>query len=99
MELIDLSTHARDPKYYNRDRDMEVALAWNAIRKTLIELEKEALFPYIQSVRLTEKNIIINTGKPIVNGELKLFQKELLAAINTSLSFLKKLPREKLQLQ
>ncbi|MDD2693691.1 MAG: hypothetical protein PHY14_02060 [Candidatus Gracilibacteria bacterium] len=99
MELIDLSTHARDPKYYNRDRDMEVALAWNAIRKTLSELGKEDLFEYIQSVRLTEKNVIITTEKPIVNGELKLFQKEIIIAINTSLSSLKKPAREKLQLR
>ena len=93
MQLIDLSTHARDPKYYNRDRDMETALAWNAIRKTLSENGKEALFPYIQSVRLTEKNIIITTEKPIVNGELKLLQTQILNAVNTSIQPLGKISR------
>lgn len=74
MELIDLSKHARDPKYYNRDRDIETALAWNAVKKPLIEAGREDLFEYIKSVKVTEKNVVITTGKPIINSELKLFK-------------------------
>ena len=44
MKRIDLSEHARNPAYYNRDQDMEVALAWNAIKKTLAEVGREELF-------------------------------------------------------
>jgi len=40
MELLDLSKHARDPKYYDRDRDMETALAWNAVQKTLLNMDR-----------------------------------------------------------
>lgn len=68
MELINLSHFNTD--YRNR-RDIETALAWNAVKKTLIELGREELFAYIKSVKITEKNITIMTGKPIVNEELK----------------------------
>jgi len=37
MKRLNLQEHQRDPQYYNRDRDMAVALAWNALKKTLIE--------------------------------------------------------------
>lgn len=82
MELIDLSKHARDPKYYNRDRDIETALAWNAVKKTLIEVGREDLFAYIKSVKVTEKSITISTGKPIVNSELQNYKKTLILSIN-----------------
>lgn len=68
MELINLSHFNTD--YRNR-RDIETALAWNAVKKTLIELDREELFAYIKSVKVTEKNITLMTGKPIVNEELK----------------------------
>lgn len=49
MELIDLSKHARDPKYYNRDRDIETALAWNAV-KNLSSKQDERIFSSILRV-------------------------------------------------
>ena len=61
MELINLSKHLRDPKCHNRDRDIETALAWNAIKTTLIEVGREDLFGYIKSVKVTEKSVIITT--------------------------------------
>ena len=97
MQLIDVSTHARDPKYYNRDRDMETALAWNAIRKTLTRLGRDDLFGYIQSVRLTEKSVIVTTNKPIINAELKLYRNELLQSINSSLQSFSPITRQQIK--
>ena len=68
MQLIDLSHFNTD---YRSRRDIETALAWSAVKKTLTELGREELFDYIQSVKVTEKNITIKTSKPIVNEELK----------------------------
>lgn len=96
-ELINLSEHARNPDYYNRDRDIAVALAWNAIKKTLSELGKEDLFGYIKSVRLTEKSIVITTGKPIVNTELGHYREKFLTEINMSLKTFQVASREKLR--
>lgn len=84
MERLDLKKHLRDPKYYNRDRDMEVALAWNALKKTLLHADRVELFPYIKSIKLTEKSIIISTTKPIVNSELLPLREDLHRAIRAS---------------
>jgi hypothetical protein len=35
MKKIILSIRERNPLYYDKSRDMETALAWNAIQKTL----------------------------------------------------------------
>lgn len=73
---------------------METALAWNAIKKILVQEKREELFAYIQSVRLTEKNIVITTEKPIVNSELKMHSEAILTLANTSLGsmgFLKRI--------
>ncbi len=86
MERIDISQHARDPKYYNKDRDIEVALAWNAIKKVLIEEHRDELFEYVKSVRLTDKNIVITTTKPIANAEISFYKKKILERYNTSSS-------------
>lgn len=82
LELINLAEHARNPDYYDKSRDMETAIAWNAVKKTLTELGREELFGYIKSVKLTEKNIVISTGKPVANAELKIYREQLLESVN-----------------
>ena len=84
-ELINLTSRARNPDFYDKTRDMETAIAWNAIKKTLSDTDREDLFKYIKSVRLTEKFIIITTEKPIANGEIKIYNEILLERINTGL--------------
>lgn len=80
MELIDLSHFNTD---YRHRRDLETALAWNAVKKTLMTHGRDELFAYIQSVKVTEKNITITTNKPIVNEELRGYSLEFMTAINT----------------
>ena len=65
MEKIDIRKHARDPKYYNRDRDIETALVWNAVKKTLENSAREALFKTIKSIKISERTILITTEKPL----------------------------------
>ena len=67
MKRLDL---AHIPSEYRKEKDILTALAWNAVKKTLEEKKREEIFPYIQSVRLTDKYIVITTGKPIINEEL-----------------------------
>lgn len=90
MQLIDLSHFSTD---YRKRRDIETAIAWNAVKKTLIELGREDLFEYIQSVKVTEKNIILTTGKPIVNAELKLIASTILQNVNIGLKTIGSLER------
>lgn len=78
MEKIDIKKHARDTAYYNRDRDMETALVWNALKKTLKELSQEELFPTIKSVKIGERTITITTERPLMNNILKIHQEILL---------------------
>lgn len=86
MELINLSKHSKKWGNYHRRRDMETALAWNTIQKTLTRLEKWALIPYIKYVKITEQTVIISTEKPIINNELRSIEKYLITDINTALS-------------
>lgn len=66
MERISLKTSST----YRTGHDIETALAWNVIKKVLVEAGREELFPYIQSVKVTEKYITLKTGKPLINAEL-----------------------------
>jgi hypothetical protein len=66
MEKISLKTSS----IYRTNHDIETALAWNAIKKVLVEAGRDELFPYIQSVKITEKYITLKTGKPLINAEL-----------------------------
>lgn len=95
MELINLSHFNTD--YRNR-RDIETALAWNAVKKTLTELGREELFAYIKSVKVTEKNITIMTGKPIVNEELKWHSGAILTSVNTGLKTIGSMERAGMKL-
>lgn len=89
LEPINLTIRARNPDYYDKSRDIETALTYNAIKKVLESTWKEELFEYIKSVKLTDKNIVITTGKPIVNAELKMYKESLGLSINTSLKYMK----------
>lgn len=81
------------PSEYRDLKDIHTALAWNAIKKTLTEVNRDALFPYIKSVRLSEKYIIITTEKPIANAEIKLFAEIILSRINKGIQPFSGIPR------
>lgn len=98
LELLDLSSRARNPDYYDKSRDMETAIAWNAVKKTLAEVGREELFGYIKSIKLTEKNIVITTGKPVANAELKIYREKLLESVNQGLGGIGANHREGLRL-
>lgn len=70
MKRIDISIREKNPLYHDRSRDIETALAWNAVKKALHEAGRDELFPYIQSVKVTEKYITLKTSKPLVIAEL-----------------------------
>lgn len=73
------------PSDFRDQKDIHTALAWNAIKKILTENNREELFLYIQSVRLSEKYIIITTGKPIVNAEIKIYAEKILSRFHESM--------------
>lgn len=98
LEPLNLAIRARNPEYYDKSRDMETALTYNAIKKTLQSEWREELFSYIKSVKLTDKNIVITTGKPVVNAELKMYREQVLESVNTGLSGVGVRQREKLYL-
>ena len=98
LELLDLASRARNPDYYDKSRDMETAIAWNAVKKTLVEVGREELYSYIKSVKLTDKNIVISTGKPIVNAELKIYREELVESVNQGLCGIGVMKREKVRM-
>ena len=85
LEPLNLAIRARHPDYYDKSRDMETALAYNAIKKIIQSEWREELFGYIKSVKLTDKNIIITTGKPIVNAELKMYREKIVKEVCSSL--------------
>lgn len=85
MQKIDIKNHLRDPKYYNRDRDMEVALVWNAVKKFLVSRDRSDLFTYIKSIKIAQKTIIITTNKPLINSELSSLRETLHESICTAL--------------
>lgn len=85
LEPLDLSIRARNPDYHDKTRDIETALAWNAVRKTLENMGRIELVEYIKSVKISEKYITIFTEKPIVNSELKIYTEDILSRLNTSL--------------
>lgn len=82
LEPLNLALRARNPDYYDKSRDMETAIAYNAIKKVLQAVKREELFAYIKSVKLTDKNIVISTGKPVANSELKIYREQLFSSIN-----------------
>ncbi len=97
--LINIKERERNTEYYDRTRDMETAIAWNSVKKTLTLNKRELLFEYIKSIRLTEKNIIISTEKPIVNSELKIYTKDILTHFNTTIQSIGGKKRENIRTQ
>ena len=85
MELINLSSRTRNAEYFDRSHDMETALAWNAVKKSLTEAGREDIFVHIKSVKVTEKYITITTHKPIVNAEIKLYSEDICAQLHESM--------------
>ncbi len=83
--LIDISKREHSKEYYDRSRDMATALAWNAVKKVLHEHHREELFSPIQSIRLTEKALIITTLKPVVNAEIKMYAEKILSKFQESM--------------
>lgn len=61
LTLLDLSSRAINPDYHDKSRDMETALAWNTLQKTLTNTGKGILFKYIKSIKISDKNITICT--------------------------------------
>jgi hypothetical protein len=97
--LINIAKRTQNTEYYDRSRDIETALAWHSTKKILIESKREELFGYITSIRLSEKNIVITTGKPIVNTELKEYIESILKNFNETIPSLGGRKREKIRTQ
>lgn len=97
--LINIAKRTQNTEYYDRSRDIETALAWHSTKKILIESKREVLFSYITSIRLTERNIVITTGKPIVNAELKIYTELMLKNFNETIMSLGGNKREKIRTQ
>ncbi len=38
--LLNLASRAKNPDYHDKTRDIETALAWNAIQKTLLNMDR-----------------------------------------------------------
>ena len=73
------------PSDFRESHDIHTALAWNAVKKILIENNREELFGHIHSIRLSEKYIIITTEKPIVNAEIKMYAENVLSRFHESM--------------
>lgn len=85
MERLSLKDHSHT---YKKDHDMMIALAWNAVKKTLQHAGREELFGYIKSIYVGEKTVTISTGKPIINTELKIYRELLERNIGEQLAFI-----------
>lgn len=84
MERISLEDHTET---YQKNHDLLTALAWNAVKKTLQNINREELYAYIQSIYVGEKTVTLTTGKPIVNTELKIYRELLEKNIEEQLHF------------
>lgn len=99
LTLLDLSSRAINPDYHDKSRDIETALAWNAVQKTLLNMDRGDLSKYIKSVKLSDKTMVITTTKPIVNAELKVYIPQILMNANESFRQIKTTEREKIILK
>ena len=97
--LLDLSSREKNPDYHDKTRNMETALPWNAIQKTLLNMDRGDLSKYIKSVKLSDKSIVITTTKPIVNNELRIYTEQILQNANESFDNIKTIRREKIILK
>lgn len=97
--LLNLASREKNPDYHDKTRDIETALAWNAIQKTLLNLDRWDLSKYIKSVKLSDKTIVITTTKPIANAELHIYTEQILQNANESFDQIKSVRREKIILK
>ncbi len=93
---LNLANREKNPDYYDKSRDMETALAWNAVQKTLINMDRGDLSKYIKSVKLSDRTIVVTTTKPIANAELRIYSEQMLANANESFGLIKAVRREKI---
>ena len=93
---LNLADREKNPDYHDKSRDMETALAWNAVHQTLINMGRLELVPYIRSVKLSERTIVITTTKPIANAELRIYSEQILANANESFERIHSMRREKI---
>ncbi len=96
MERLSLSNYNPD---FRSKRDIETAIVWNAIKKTLENVWRQELFPYIKSVRVSEATITLITEKPIITVELQIYKESLVDTINTSLLQIASKPRTQIRIQ
>ena len=96
---LNLADREKNPDYYDKSRDMETALAWNAVQKTLINMDRIDLCKYIKSVKLSDRTIVVTTTKPIANAELKIYTEQMLANANESFALIQVPKREKIMLK
>ncbi len=96
---LNLAEREKNPDYYDKSRDMETALAWNAVQKTLINMDRLDLCKYIKSVKLSDRTIVITTTRPIANAELKIYTEQILANANESFGLIQAVKREKIILK
>lgn len=93
---LHLADREKNPDYHDKSRDMETALVWNAVQKTLINMSRLELIPYVKSVKLWERTIVITTTKPIANAELRIYSEQILSNANESLERIGSIKREKI---
>ncbi|MBC7498379.1 hypothetical protein H7170_01925 [Candidatus Gracilibacteria bacterium] len=93
---LHLADREKNPDYHDKSRDMETALVWNAVQKTLINMSRLELIPYVKSVKLGERTIVITTTKPIANAELRIYSEQILSNANESLERIGSIKREKI---
>lgn len=96
FSLLNLASREKNPDYHDKSRDMETALAWNAVQKTLINMDRGDLSKYIKSVKLSERTIVVTTTKPIANAELRIYGEQILWSANESFDQIKAARREKI---
>ncbi len=93
---LHLADREKHPDYHDKSRDMEIALVWNAIHQTLIHMNRLDLIPYIKSVKLWDRTIVITTTRPIANAELGIYSEQILSFSNESLERIGSMRREKI---
>jgi len=96
---LHLADREKNPNYHDKSRDMETALVWNAIHQILINMSRLELIPYIKSVKISERTIVITTTKPVANAELRIYSEQILSIANESLERIGSMKREKIILK
>ncbi len=93
---LHLKDRKKNPDYHDKSRDMETALVWNAVQKTLLNMDRMDLIPYIRSVKISERTFVITTTRPIANAELSIYSEQILSFSNESLVRIGSVARERI---